>query len=478
LYNQIDSSLPLSGASVKPLFVAPRFGFAWNPWGDNKTVFRGGFAINVYHDPQQPYASTINVAAGVRTASLAAVPATGQILTFNYINKASGRDALITSFNALDPNDDRQPMNANYSFTIQRRLPWQLMLETAYVGNQSRNQMNLGTPNINVVPENHPGCLNLANTNCDQFRIFPGYQNINYYTHVDRQRYNSLQMTLSRQTGRYGLMATYTFSKALGQLGAGQGAGGDIFDKRGRNYGILSYDRTHVFNVAYSLEAPDIARQWLGSDSLFLRGALDGWQVSGIVQMASGYPLQANSFNFRMSGNLQQCRDIAACQPNANGTFNAADLVTLYAVGNSRAIVGTTNTSAQPFITCDPRESLGENQFMNLNCFAPPSPGRNGNYIFPYLKGPGFFNSDFSLFKNFRIAEKKKLQFRISANNFLNHPLRALTTDNLTLEYITDNPKSASPKLVPSANTLSRFGRVTDNKTGRRIVTLAVKFYF
>jgi hypothetical protein len=478
LYNKIDSNIPLSGASVAPLFVAPRIGFAWNPWGNNKTVFRGGFALNVYHDPQQPYASTINVAAGVRNANLAAVPATGQILTFNYINNASSRDALITSFNALDPNDNRQPQNINYSFTIQRRLPWQMMLETAYVGNQSMNQMNLGTPNINVVPENTPGCLNLANTNCDQFRIYRGYQNINYYTHVDRQNYNSWQTTLSRQTGRYGLMATYTFSKALGQLGGGQGAGGDIFDKRNRNYGILSYDRTHVFNLAYSLEAPDIARQWMNTNSKILSGIFDGWQVSGIAQLASGYPLQANSFNFRLTGNLQQCRDIATCQPNANGTFNAADLVTLYAVGNARAITGTVNTSAQPFITCDPRQGLSENQFMNLNCFGVPSPGRNGNYIFPYMKGPRFVNGDLSLFKNFNFAEKKKLQFRISANNFMNHPLRALTTDNLTLEYVTDNPKSATPKLVPSANTLSRFGRVTENKTGRRIVTLAVKFYF
>ena len=94
------------------------------------------------------------------------------------------------------------------------------------------------------------------------------------------------------------------------------------------------------------------------------------------------------------------------------------------------------------------------------------------------MKGPGFFNGDLSLFKNFRLSEKKKLQFRISANNFLNHPISTLTPDNLTLEFVTDNPKSASPKLVPSTNTQSRFGRVTDNERGRRIVTLAVKFYF
>jgi hypothetical protein len=478
LYNKIDANIPLSGASVAPLFVAPRIGFAWNPWGDGKTVFRGGVAVNVYHDQQSPYAGTINVAAGVRNANLAARPTPDQILTFQYINNATARDGLITSFNALDPNDNRQPMNYNYSFTIQRRLPWQVMLETAYVGNQSVNQMNNGTPNINVVPENHPGCLNLSNTNCDQFRIFPGYQNINYFTHVDRQNYNSWQTTLSRQSGKYSVLATYTFSKALGQLGGGQGAGGDIFDKANRNYGILSYDRTHVFNVAYSLEAPNFARDWMKSGNKFAQGVLDGWQISGIGQMASGYPLQANSFNFRLQGNLQQCRDIATCQPNANGTFNAADLMTVYSVGNSRAITGTVNTSAQPFITCDPRAGVSGDQFMNLNCFAPPSPGRNGNYIFPYMKGPKFLNADLSLFKNFQFAEKKKLQFRISANNFMNHPLRALTTDNLLLEYITDNPKSATPKLVPSANTLARFGRVTENKTGRRIVTLAVKFYF
>ena len=41
----------------------------------------------------------------------------------------------------------------------------------------------------------------------------------------------------------------------------------------------------------------------------------------------------------------------------------------------------------------------------------------------PYIKGPAFFNNDLSLFKNFQLSEAKKIQFRVSAFNFLNHPL-------------------------------------------------------
>jgi hypothetical protein len=94
------------------------------------------------------------------------------------------------------------------------------------------------------------------------------------------------------------------------------------------------------------------------------------------------------------------------------------------------------------------------------------------------MKGPAYNTHDLTLSKNFAITEGKRLQFRISANNFLNHPLKSLVDNNLNLQYMTDNPASANPKLVPNDFTKANFGKYTDNKFGRRIITLGAKFTF
>jgi hypothetical protein len=177
------------------------------------------------------------------------------------------------------------------------------------------------------------------------------------------------------------------------------------------------------------------------------RAFLDGWQFSGISTVSSGYPLQLANANFSISG-----------------TVNGVD------VANAKAIAGTPDTSSQPFLTCDPRSGLGKDQYINPNCFAPPSPGKNGAYIFPYLKGPMYFNHDLSMFKNFVIDENKKIQFRISAFNFLNHPLKSLTSENLDIDF--------GPDGKVTKESAARFGFAGNNKFGHRILQLAWKFYF
>ena len=121
-----------------------------------------------------------------------------------------------------------------------------------------------------------------------------------------------------------------------------------------------------------------------------------------------------------------------------------------------------------PLVTCDPRKGLGKNQYFNPSCFTLSAPGTNGTYIFPVLTGPAFFNSDISLFKNFVWGsnENRKLQFRFSGYNFLNHPMRTFVAgdNNFKLNFNADGTL---------ANDRTGYA---DHKTGHRIIQLMVKF--
>ena len=73
--------------------------------------------------------------------------------------------------------------------------------------------------------------------------------------------------------------------------GNGASAGTTVFPfSMNQNYGVLGYDRTHIFNAAYVLE--------LGNPmhgNAFVKGAVNGWRLSGVTQVQSGAPLQPNA---------------------------------------------------------------------------------------------------------------------------------------------------------------------------------------
>ncbi len=261
----------------------------------------------------------------------------------------------------------------------------------------------------------------------------------------------SLQATFKKTAGRLSFVSNYTFGKVLGvrdgntSNGGGNGAIANPYDLDS-NYGVLAYDHSHVFNVAYTYELPDIIK-----GNAFGRAAINGWKLSGITQWQSGAPIQ----------------------PNTNENLNA-----VYPSGvNLRNLLGTDQGILLPQVTCDPRKGLKDGQYFNPACFTyPTKQGAYGDIVWPYIKGPSYFNSDLSVYKSFKITEGKSAEFRFSAFNFINHSLKQFNADG------TNNDLRLNFIGAGDAASTSNTNQFTTGeplwKVGRRVVELALKFYF
>jgi hypothetical protein len=252
-------------------------------------------------------------------------------------------------------------------------------------------------------------------------------------------------------------MTNYTYSKALGIRGENGAATGDPTVLR-NNYGTLPNNRTNIFNIAYVYELPK-----LNSGNRFVKGVANGWQVSGIAQYQTGADLQAAvTSNFGYSAFIP-----------GGTTFMGKTIVNPIQASASN-VTGSPDLTLMPKVICNPRAGLQSKQYINGNCFAPfATPGQQGTYVFPTLTGPGFFNTDLSVFKNFTwgASETKKIQFRFSGYNFLNHPVRTFVQNDPGLNLKFDS----SGALQQNGNTTFGFA---NNKTGHRILQGVVKFTF
>jgi hypothetical protein len=392
-----------------------------------------------------------------------------------------------------DPHSIFIPRTANMSLSIARRLPTNTVVEIAYVGTEGRHLPD--TINTNFIPvgtllKGHVGNADLSIPVqrwavagqagvLANFRPFPAYSNINLLQYDSTSSYHSLQATASHQQGKnLQFFATYTFSKALGSTATNEtGSQVDPIDTRHRSWGVLPYDRTHIFNLSYNYNLPSLARG--AFDNKVTRGLFSGWQMSGITTFQSGNPMK-----LVFSGDLGGA--------NAALAFVGSD-----AFSNSAFASGPVS----PVFTKNPTisgNSFGQ-RVLDLGAIQIPGLGSTGAQVQPfYLRAPHRWNHDVSFFKNFRVTEAKKIQFRAGFFNIFNQAYPVFNTNNSQSDVNTALIVDCNVKMdnVPNGAggtsngvcdptrgfhydpaTLQNFGKIV-NKHGHRIVELALKFYF
>lgn len=432
---------------------APAFGFAYSPkvedgffgklFGGGKTSFRGGYRIS--YDLLFYNILTVNASNFPRVVVGRQDNATDVFPSLLPVTGSPKFDPLATYVNT--PEDAATPYAEIYSFSIQREMYRDFVVEAGYTGSRGINGINQlqGNPAILTAAQAATVQQTKSATSIPSVqarRIFPQFGSRVLIATTAQSSYNAGFLSVNKRMShglQFGL--AYTFSKNISNndesLGVGAiTAGSPQVPQDYLNYGaeksVSAFDRTHRFVVNYIYEIPWFKSSW--AQAPVIKQVFTGWQFSGVTAFQSGQPFTI------LTGVDSNGNGGGGDRPNFNpgGAFSNDPLT-----GNLRTF--TTSKVDGRFLV--PLGSNGLPLAFSLG---------NGNLGKNTLRAPSFWNNDLSLSKRIRILEGHSLVLRADLLNAFNQDNYGIPVNNL--------------------NSLS-FGLNTNN-WGNRSMTLGIKYTF
>jgi len=421
-----DSSYPRSLIDGRGIQYAPRFGFAYDLFGNGRTAIRGGFGI-FYNR-----VVTELVLENVMNPPLRSTP----ILYYSNLS------TYLQSQGSLFPSDVTGPSRSgeipnvmNWSFGVQQALPFNTVFDVAYVGSAGRHlivsrNLNVVPYGANFMPQNQDPTTPGKPLPTNLFRPYLGFAAINYREFSSTSSFQALEVQVNRRFARSLQYAvSWTWSKTMDYVDGDFSTVATVAPLRVWNYGKAGFDRTHNVTISYTWDLPKMTRVW---KSPFARHVFDNWQLSGITTFMSGPPSGIGI-----------------------ATTDGADIP-----GGGDGV--------RPMVLRNPVLPKSErtfNRYFNTDAFGRPAVGTYGNAPKDVVRGPGINNWDLSLFKGFPLgSESRMLQLRWELYNAWNHT--QFSAMDTSARFTPDGKQ---------ANT--RFGALTAAREPRQM-QLSVRFTF
>ncbi len=452
-----------NGITVSKRLFAPRVGFAWR--ASEKWVIRSGYGIT--YDPlpfsrplRGQYPATIT-ASWNTTLPEAANPDTRNGW-YNTVNKGIPEvptPDISKGTLTLPLNVDMGPRSPwagrltrgyiqSFNLTIERQLPWDSVANIAYVGTRTIHQML----DIDINTAGPGTGVNQAtiNANLPLAKLYGRTNGANMWDGWANGKYDSLQASLNKSFSKGLFMkAAYTFSKTFNYADDDGWASVRSFNWGPvirRAYVPAGYDRTHMFTLGWVYELP-VGKGLKYNLSGVTDKILGGWKINGTFAKYSGTAFTVSGTNTSL-----QC---------ARGCSQTADQIApVKKIDQER---GAGKSYYDPMSFRDPTWQWNKEEA------AAKGSGvyRFGNTGLQILRGPGYWQMNPAVYKNFKVTERINTEFRAEAFNFTNTP-RWSNPSGSSGSMRLDPNTGALRTDIPYTTALGNFMTITGANTGRQ----------